>query len=368
MRMLLAVVLSIGLASVSAAEVFVRVFRCDGKTPVPLADPNVPDDGLLMEVRACGICGSDLRRWKEGPPPGCEGVVPGHEAAGVVIKVGPNCRHFAVADRIAIAPDIRCGRCYYCRRKMYNLCDHLKFIGITPGYPGGFAEQMVLTAEILENGIVSTMPEGLSFEHAAVSELCNSVLATHEKAGAKASDTVVIIGAGPAGCLHVSVAKMKGARVAVLEVAEARRRMVTMFGPDVVMDASSPDAASKVREFSSGVGADIVVCANPVAQTQALGVEMVRKGGKVILFGGLPKADPMTTLNANLIHYGEIQVIGAFSYHPRFHKLALALLAERKLPAASLITHTFELDKINQAYQTAASGEALKVVIEIGRQ
>jgi L-iditol 2-dehydrogenase len=76
----------------------------------------------------------------------------------------------------------------------------------------------------------------------------------------------------------------------------------------------------------------------------------------------------MTTLDGNLIHYGEIQVIGAFSYHPRFHKLALALLAGRRLPAASLITHTFELDKINQAYQTAASGEALKVVIEIGRQ
>ncbi len=333
-----------------------------------IPEPAVPDDGLVMEVKACGICGSDLRRWKEGPPPGSEGVVPGHEAAGIVIKVGPECRDFAAGDRVAVAPDIHCGRCYYCRSEMYNLCDHLKFIGITPGYPGGFAEQMVLTGEILENGIVNKMPSGLSFEHAAVSELCNSVLAAHEKAGTNAGDTVVVIGVGPAGCLHVSVAKARGARVVVLEIAEARRRMVRMFGPDVVMDASSRDAAAKVREFTGGVGADIVVCANPVAQTQALGVEMVRKGGRVILFGGLPKANPMTTLNGNLIHYGEIQVIGAFSYHPRFHKLALDLLAEQKLPAASLITHTFELDKISQAYQTAASGEALKVVIEIGRQ
>jgi len=333
-----------------------------------IPEPDVPDDGIVMEVKACGICGSDLRRWKEGPSPGSEDIVPGHEASGVVVKVGPECRDFAVGERIAVAPDIHCGRCYYCRREMYNLCDHMKFIGITPGYPGGFAEQMVLTGEILENGIVNKIPEGLSFTHAAVSELCNSVLATHEKAGTDKSDIVVVIGAGPAGCLHISVAKGRGAKVVVLEIAEARRKMAAMFGPDLVIDASSESVVAKVREFTNGVGADVVVCANPAANTQALGVEMVRKGGKVILFGGLPKANPMTTLNGNLIHYGEIEVIGAFSYHPRFHKLALNLLADQKLPAASLITHTFELDRINEAYQMAASGDALKVVIEIGRQ
>jgi len=331
-------------------------------------DPDVPSDGLVVETRACGICGSDLRRWKEGLPPGSESVVPGHEAAGIVAKVGRRCSSFTVGDRVAIAPDIHCGQCYYCRREMYNLCDHLKFIGVTPGYPGGFAEQMVLTGEILENGIVNKMPEGLSFKHAAVSELCNSVLATHERAGTGAGDTVVVIGAGPAGCLHVSVAKGRDAKVVVLEIAEARRKMVQRFDPDLVMDASSRNVVADVRQFANGVGADIVVCANPVAQTQALGVEIVRKGGKVFLFGGLPKANPMTTLDGNRIHYGEIEVIGAFSYQPRFHKLALDLLADGKLPAGLLITHTFELDKINQAYQTAASGEALKVIIEIGRQ
>ena len=331
-------------------------------------EPDVPEDGLVMETKACGICGSDLRRWKEGPPSGCEGIVPGHEASGVVIKVGPRCRGFTVGDRIAIAPDVHCSRCYYCKKEMYNLCDNLRFVGITPGYPGGFAEQMALTGEILTDGIVTKMPKGLSFIHAAVSELCNSILATHEKAGTNTGDTVVVIGAGPAGCLHVSVAKSRGAKVIVLEIAEARRKMAKRFDPDRVMDASSPDVVTRVKELTSGVGADTVICANPVAQTHALAVKMVRKRGKVMLFGGLPKTNPMTTLNGNIIHYGEIEVIGAFSYHPRLHQLSLNLLAEKKLPIASLITHTFELDKINEAYQTAASGEALKVVIEIGRQ
>lgn len=331
-------------------------------------DPDVPNDGLVMETKACGICGSDLRRWKEGPPSGCEGITPGHEAAGIVTKVGPQCRDFEVGDHIAIAPDVHCSRCYYCKHEMYNLCDNLRFVGITPGYPGGFAEQMALTGEILVDGIVNKMPEGLSFTHAAVSELCNSVLATHEKAGTDSGDTVVVIGAGPAGCLHVCVAKNRGARVIVLEIAETRRKMAERFKPNLVMDASGADVVNRVKEFTDGVGADTIICANPVAQTHTLAVEMVRKGGKVMLFGGLPKANPMTTLNGNTIHYGEIEVIGAFSYHPRFHTLSLNLLAEKKLPIASLITHTFELDKINEAYQTAVGGEALKVVIKIGRQ
>ena len=332
-----------------------------------IPEPNVPDDGLVMEIKACGICGSDLRRWNEGPPPNSEGIVPGHEAAGIVTKVGSKCRDFAVGDRIAIAPDIHCGQCYYCQKELYNLCDKLHFVGITPGYPGGFAEQMVLTNEILEYGIVNKIPEGLSFTHAAVSELCNSVLSTHEKAGTDKNDTVVVIGAGPAGCLHISVAKQRGAKVIVLEISQARRQMALKFEPDLVIDASSEGVIDRVREFTSGVGADIVICANPVAATQTLAVQMVRKAGKVMLFGGLPKANPMITLDGNLIHYGEIEVIGAFSYHPRFHKLALDLLAGGKLPVTSLITHTFELDKINEAYQTAVSGKALKVVIEIGR-
>ncbi len=333
-----------------------------------IPEPNVPDDGIVIEVKACGICGSDLRRWTEGPPPGSKEVIPGHEAAGIVIETGPSCSDFKIGDLVAIAPDIHCGDCYYCRKELYNLCDNLQFLGVTPGFPGGFTERMALTGEILTNGIVNKMPDGLSFEHAAVSELCNSVLATHEKAGTSENDTVVVIGAGPAGCLHVSVARQQGARVCVLEISRTRRRMVEKFNPDLVLDSSSGDILGRIKEFTGGIGADIVICANPVAQTQRLGVEMVRKGGKVVLFGGLPKANPMITLDSNLIHYGEIQVIGAFSYHPRFHKMALSLLAGGKLPVESLITHTFELEKINEAYDMAASGEALKVIIKIGRQ
>jgi L-iditol 2-dehydrogenase len=106
-----------------------------------------------------------------------------------------------------------------------------------------------------------------------------------------------------------------------------------------------------------------VICANPVAATQTQAVEIVRKGGRVVLFGGLPKANPMVTMDANRIHYGEIEVVGAFSYHPTYHKLALDLLTRKVIPADLLVTHVYPLDQVSEAFETAASGQGLKVVV-----
>jgi L-iditol 2-dehydrogenase len=246
---------------------------------------------------------------------------------------------------------------------MYNLCDGLRFVGITPGYGGGFADKLLLTHEILTNGIVHPIPEGLSFVDAALAEPCSSVLATHDKAGTSLDDVVVVIGAGPTGCLHVVVSQARGARVIVSQRSAPRREMARRFNPEAVVDPSAEDLAAVVRELTGGLGASIVVCANPVAATQTQAVEIARKGGRVVLFGGLPKANPMTTLDSNRIHYGEIEVVGAFSYHPSLHQLALDLLARKVIPADLLVTHTYPLDRVAEAFETAASGQGLKVVV-----
>jgi L-iditol 2-dehydrogenase len=327
--------------------------------------PRPPADGLVLQVQACGVCGSDLRRWKEGIPPGSAPLTPGHEIAGQVIQVGSRVAHIQVGDRLAIAPDVHCGRCYYCKRGLYNLCDDLHLVGITPGYPGGFSEQMILTGEILSNGIVHAIPAGLSYEYAALAEPCSSVLAAHEKIGAGLEDTIVVMGGGPIGCLHMAIAHARGARVILSEPSLIRRQMAEPFQPDLVLDPSMEDVVKRVREATAGRGADAVICANPIAATQTQAVELVRKGGKVILFGGLPKANPLTHLDGNRIHYGEIDVLGSFSYHPSFHEMALEILQRGLLPADQLITHVFPLEKIGQAFQTAASGEALKVMLQL---
>jgi L-iditol 2-dehydrogenase len=189
------------------------------------------------------------------------------------------------------------------------------------------------------------------------------VLASHLKTGASFNDAVVVIGAGPIGCLLVATAKARGAQAFIVVRSDRRREMVARFAPDAIIDSSREEMVVRVRELTHGLGADIVICANPDASTQAAAVQMVRKGGKVVLFGGLPKANPMTMLDSNRIHYGEIEVIGAFSYHPTAHAMALDLFARGAIPIEKLITHRFALDEIDAAFATANSGEGLKVLI-----
>ena len=329
-----------------------------------IPDPELPDDGLILKVIACGICGSDLRRWREGPGEGSDGIFAGHEASGVVEQVGKNIVGFSVGDRLAIAPDVHCGHCYYCIRGMVNLCDDLKFLGITTGFPGGLGEKMALDGNVLKNGIVHHMPAGMRYIDAALSEPCSSVLASHEKAGTTLDDVVVVMGGGPIGCIHIAVAHARGARVILSEPEAVRREIAAAFEPDLIVDPFGVDLAQVVKNFTGGLGADIIICANPVKATQTQAVEIVRKGGRVVLFGGVPKANPMVELNSNTIHYGEIEVVGAFSYHPAMHALALDAIHRGLIPAEKLVTHTLPLEKAGEAFKIAAGGEALKVVVE----
>jgi len=327
--------------------------------------PQAPDDGILIAVKACGVCGSDLRRWREGADAKSDLLIAGHEISGVVTAVGARVTDYRVGEHLAIAPDVHCGKCYYCEHGLYNLCDHLHLIGITPGYNGGLAEYLVLTAEMLSGGIVHRVPETLSFVQAALAEPLSSVLAAHEQAGTTLGDTVVVMGAGPIGCLHIAVARARGARVILSEPSEIRRQIATRFGPELIIDPMNKNLVDEVRNATGGRGADIAICANPVAATHTQAVELVRKRGKVVLFGGLPKANPMTSLDGNRIHYNEIHVIGTFSYHPSYHALALEAIERGLINSDHVITHTFPIENIDQAFQTAASGEALKVMVQM---
>lgn len=326
--------------------------------------PECPEDGLVLQVHACGVCGSDLRRWTEGPPAGTPHLVQGHELAGVVIEAGPRVPRFKVGDRLAVAPDVHCGGCWYCRRGRFNLCTSLRLLGITPGLNGGFAEYVLLDASVLNHGIVHAMPEGLSFHEGGLAETLSSVLAAHAQCATSLGETVVVLGAGPIGCLHVVIAQARGAAVIVSEPNPIRRTSAGRFAPDAILDPSQQDVVAEVRRRTDGLGADVVVCANPVAATQTQAVELARRGGRIVLFGGLPKASPMVSLNANLIHYGEQVVMGAFSYHPSFHEAALDVLERKTVDATHFVTHTRPLSQVAEAFQIAASGEALKVMVE----
>ncbi len=326
--------------------------------------PTCPPDGVVLETRACGVCGSDLRRWREGPPPGVPHLIQGHELAGLVVEVGPRVTRFQVGDRLAVAPDIHCGECWYCRRGLFNLCPALKLLGITPGLDGGFAERVVLSGELLRNGIVHRMPDGLGWHEGALAETLSSVLAALEKCRLESGEVMAVIGAGPIGCLHLVLGRARGARVILVQRSARRRALAGRFDPEAVIDAANEDVVTAVRRLTADRGADVVMVANGSPEAPPKAVEMARRGGRIVLFGGLPKADPMVRLNANLIHYGEQVVLGAFSYHPRFHEEALEVLRRKIVRAEQFVTHTRPLSQIAEAFAIADSGDALKVMVE----
>jgi len=327
------------------------------EVPKPGCDP----DGVLVKVEACGLCGSDIRNYHAGLRHGVKSQIMGHEIAGVVEEAGPEVTRFQAGDRVAVAPDVSCGVCTYCKRGWVNLCVDHRMVGTH--WPGGFAQYVHLPRVVLERGMVHAMPESLSFDHAALSEPASSVLASQENAGVGLGDTVLVIGDGPVGCMHLQVARARGASTVIM-VGLTRLAIVPVFEPDRLIDAASRDPVQEVLAITGGIGADAAIIANPVARTQEQGVESVRKRGRVVLFGGVPKTDPMTSLNSNLIHYNELCVVGAFSYPAIMHEKALRIIDRGAITAERYITARVGLDGIVEAIGAAERGEELKVVVK----
>jgi L-iditol 2-dehydrogenase len=229
-------------------------------------------------------------------------------------------------------------------------------------WPGGFAQYVHLPGEVLERGMVHKMPKGLSFEGASLSEPVSSVLISQSRAGVELGSSILVIGDGPIGCLHVEVARSRGARPIIM-AGLTRLRFADKFDPDLLIDAGKGDTVAEVLKHTEGLGVDVAIIANPVADTQQQGVEAVKKRGRIVLFGGISKSNPMTTLNSNLIHYNELVVMGAFSYPAYVHQQALELIRDGKIDAAKYFTNRVSLEGLVEGIKAAERGEALKVLV-----
>lgn len=322
--------------------------------------PACPPGGILIRVAACGICGSDVRNFSAGLKDGVTNQVMGHEIAGVVVE--SDCEKFPVDSRVALAPDVSCGECWYCKHGFVNLCQSHKMLGTH--FPGGFAQYLAAPREVLEHGFVEPMPAGMAFEHAAFAETAAAVVACQKRVGITKGDTVLIIGDGPVGCLHIEVARAYGAERIIL-LGRDRLTLAESFAPDYLIDNGDPEAASaQIRNICGDIGPDVVICAVPTTAVQQQAVELVRKRGTVVIYGGVPKTAPMTELDSNLIHYGEITVTGAFSYPATGLADALEMIAKGAVHPEKYIGATVGLSEIVQGIDKIKSGQALKVMVD----
>jgi len=340
--------------------VVVRAPMDFGLEEVPI--PQAPEGGFLLKVFACGLCGSDLRTLRSGHHRVTLPWIIGHEVSGWVDEIGPGYQGpWRKGELLAVAPLAYCGHCDFCMTGTYELCDNYR--EIAQAWHGGFADIMAVPGECVRHGTIQPVPEGLDPALAAISEPIASCVHAQEKGWVGLGDSVVVIGAGPVGCTHVMLARARGVdKVYVADMSEDRLKLAEAFGPDATINASQTDLVAEVRRLTSGKGADVIITANaaPVAQVQA--VEMARKGGRVLLFGGLPKTDGKPPIDMNIVHYNGLYLIGTTTLGPRHQFQALRLLASRRYPFDKLITHRFPLAQFNEGAMLALEGKALKAV------
>jgi L-iditol 2-dehydrogenase len=327
--------------------------------PVPQAGPGE----LTIRVRSCATCGTDAKVFHHGHHNISLPRVLGHEIAGEVAEVGSGVDHWSPGDRVQVIAAIPCGACHYCRRGQETVCENLESMGYQ--HDGAFAEFMRVPRRVLDRDGVNRVPDHVPFDVASLTEPLACVLNGQEIIELGDEDTVVILGAGPIGCLHVRLARARGAASVILaDVNQMRLDLAARARPDVEINSAKEDPVDAVRKLTDGRGADVVITATGAGPAQEQALEMAARRGRISLFGGLPRDNSVIRFDSNLVHYQELFVLGAYGSAPRHNREALALISSGAVPVEDLITHRLPLSGVRQAIDTVTSGEGLKVVIE----
>jgi L-iditol 2-dehydrogenase len=326
-------------------------------------DPVCDDNSILVRVKSCAVCGSDLRIAEYGNSRVNLPQILGHEIAGQVVQRGKNLEGFEVGDNVAVGADVPCGRCLFCVQGIGNNCQTNYAIGYQ--FPGGFAEYVLLNKMTVDYGPVQKIPPGADFNEYALAEPLGCVLNGVELSNIRLGDQVVIIGCGPIGCMMISVVKKMGASLVIgVERASERRDMAKRLGADAVIDYSVCDIVEEVKRLTGGLGADVIFTATPAPEMQARAVAMARNRGRVNFFGGLPTGKNMVTLDTNLIHYKELFIMGAHGAMPRHHRQAVELIRSGTIDMKPFISHEYGLDNITEAFEKAKSRACMRVIVK----
>lgn len=322
---------------------------------------------LLLRVELTGICGTDVKTYYQGArgklkPP----HIIGHEVVGTVVEVGSQVTGYAEEDQVALATEVGCGHCDWCRQGLYKFCEDGGPIGWL--YAGSFTEYMRVPEPALRQGNAIRLPKEVPFEEGVFLEPLACCLNGQRFLQIGAGDTVVVMGAGSIGCIHAKLARLAPIDKLILvnATSEARLEMARRAGvqADAYVTATREDPVCLVLEETDGRGADVVIVAAPslVAQEQAL--QMAARHARVSLFAGLPKGSRPVSYDTNAIHYREISIFGAFSSSLADFLAARRLIASGRLTLAPLITHRFPLSEVVKAIETVRAGQALKAVLD----
>jgi L-iditol 2-dehydrogenase len=334
-----------------------------------VADATCPEDGVLLRVTACGICGTDVRAYFNGDRRISPPWVLGHEISGEVVEIGSAAlaeieqSAIAVGDHVHCISTLWCGRCRLCRTGNEHLCVLHELMGFD--YQGAYSELVAIPEIALKNLFV--VPEALSDEEATFADPLSDAICGHKDLAVGLDETVVVIGAGPVGTAHAAISRLEGAvHVLLLEASSDRLELAReILGEERMsyVDVSSTDGIAAVREATEqvGAGAVIVACSSGEAQEQAM--EMAAPRGRVLFFGGLPKGTTHIRFPSNVLHYREVQVLGSYASRHRDQVHALDMLAADVGGLRRVISDVVDLDGTPDAFSRIRAGTVLKIVV-----
>lgn len=339
------------------------VFYGPGKLAMEQVEtPEIRPDEVLVKVGANTLCGTDTRILRGEKTKGVRSPsILGHEFAGRVSEIGRRVRGFEPDMAVAMAPVIPCRRCHYCKRGMENACANRQAMGYE--FDGGLSEYVRIPSIALEAGNLFAAKEGVPFEHLALAEPLSCCVNGHRQSRIRVDDTVLIMGSGPIGLFHLQLALLSGARtVIVSEPSEFRRNFARKLGASVVVDPTSEDLSEAVSDATAGLGVDSVVICIGIPQLVNDALRLARRGGRVNIFAGLAGAG-WSEVEANLIHYGELEVTGATAARRSDYETALRLIESGRIEVSSMVTDRVALSSVNEAFIKAAKGEELKIAV-----
>jgi L-iditol 2-dehydrogenase len=323
--------------------------------------PKISQEEVLLKVMASGICGSDVIEWYRLPK---APRVLGHEATGVIDKVGSKVKGVKVGDRVFVSHHVPCNVCRYCQRGYHTACETLH---TTNYYPGGFSQYIRVPKINVDFGIYR-LPDEMSFEEGTFIEPLACVARGQRLAKLQKQDSVLIIGSGISGILHTQLAKFKGVQnVVVADINPYRMELAKKFGADSAINAKE-NLPQKLKEANDGRLADVVIACTGATSAALSALDCVEKGGTILYFA-VPDPTVKLPVPINQFWRNEITMQTSYGAAPNDLEESLAVLATGRLNVKDMITHKLPLRDAQEGFRLMAeAGNSLKVILQPNEQ
>lgn len=340
------------------------VFLEPGKIEIQdIPKPTAGDTDVVIKVKAASICGTDLRIMKHGHfklPAGTPRVL-GHEFAGEIVEVGSKVTDYKIGDRVSLTPNIGCGACKQCARGLNQMCPDYEAFGITLN--GGFEEYALIPGWAIERGNLFKIPEGVSYEFAALMEPMSCCHSGQNKVELSADDTVLIIGAGPIGCFHAHLAKKRGSKkVIVANTKDFRLEIAGRMGADHLINVSEKDLKEEVMKLTDGEGVDVIITCVSKPEVIAESTDLLARHGRVNVFSGLG-VQALPQIDVNSLHYKAQTMTGTTGSSNQDYQDIIDMMTDSDMDISPIISMRFSAENILEAMQHSSSGAGMKSLI-----